>query len=257
MEKNSFDQNKFRIIDQPYLQFEQSVHEIDKIRSMGSDVILFSIESLNALAKECRTEKKYGIERKIQNTILALKNINTSKSELNTKLTAIRNQSLIILVSNFERFLNDFTVMLVENYSYLIEWPDKKSSIDLSAFRYGAPSLGEIVLRALREKYTFQDLKSILDFAKQLLGVSVNLKKEKIDKIILIHAKRHVLIHNSGRVDDKFQKQIRDLDGFHFFSNSEIVEITEEEYVEAKELILDLAKEIYEGVKKREDDMPF
>ena len=248
MEKISPDLGKELPIDRPYKQLERTINEIDKIRSIGDMVINFAVDSLNSLANDFNEQKQYGIERRIQTTTAALKNIDSSHSEFGIKLTAIRNQSLILLVSNFERFLNDLTIVLVEEYSYAINWPDQKLSIDFGSFQYGRPKLGEIVLASFRDKYNFQDLRSILDFVERIFGVKIELEKERMNKIVLLHAKRNILVHNLGLIDAKFLKQIRDTKYRLKYSIGDEISVSEKDYTEARDLILKLAKEIYSNV---------
>ncbi len=252
-------EDEILVIDEPYLRFESSISEIEKMRSIGNDIVDFSIVSLKNLVSESEKQKCFGMSRKIQNTISALENIEKSNSDLNKKLTIISNQSLILLISNFERFLSDFSIILIENYSYLINWPDKKFSIDLGTFQYGSPTLGELVLKSLRDKYSFQDLKSIINFADEFLEVKIGIKNDAKDKIILYHAMRHVLIHNLGVIDDQFLKQVRNIDFFElssvWYSKGDKIEITEENYIEARDLFVKLAKDIY--VKVRNNMAPF
>lgn len=250
MQTHSANPDEEILLDQPYTLLEKSIKEIDNIGSIGKDIIKFSVDSLADLAENLKRQQQYGVERKIQNTISALNNIDESSPELGKKFKTIRSQSLVLLVSNFERFLRDFTVVLAEEYSYLIEWPDQKLSIDFSSFKYGRPSLGEVVLRAFRDKYSFQDLRSITDFSDKLFRVPIVLKKSRREKIVLYHAMRHAIVHNLGLVDDQFLKQIRETEFSHNYFRGDEIKLSEEDYIEAKGLFLGLAKEIYVGVRK-------
>ena len=241
---------EFLEIDGPYKRFNDSVEEIEKIRTIADDIINFSLESFKNLVTESEKQKAYGLSRTIQNTITAFENIDKSGSDLSKKLTTIRNQSLVLLVSNFERFLSDFTVTLIDSYSYLIKWPDKKFSIDLGTFQYGSPTLGEVVLRSLRDKYSFQDLKSILDFSKELLGVNPKLSEDARNRIIFYHATRHTLVHNLGIIDEHFLKQTRNINSEELFWKGDRIDVKEDDYIEARDLFLNLAQDIYREVRK-------
>lgn len=166
---------------------------------------------------------------------------------------------MILLISNFERFLSDYTVLLVENYSYLIEWPEKKLAIDFKSFTYGVPSVGEIVLHSLREKYSFQDLQSIKNFVKDILRVEIELEDFEENKIIFFHALRHILVHNLGMVDAQFLKQIRNVDYRSFFpeyiSREERIDVSDDLYTTARNIFIKLAELIH--AKVREDLAPF
>jgi len=249
METHSSNPEEELLIDQPYKQLEKNIFEIDKMRTIGSDIVTASVGMLNGILKEANLQKSYGVARKVETSIKALEGFENSDSYLSKKVAAIRNQSLILIVTNFERFLNDFVIILIENYAYLIDWPEKKSSIDFSMFKYGSPTIGEIVLRSFREKYNFQDLKSVKVFLNDILNISIKLQADE-KKIILNHAKRHVLIHNSGVVDDKFQKQIRMLEETYSYAKGDIIEVTEDEYLEAKKVFLNFAEKIYKETRK-------
>lgn len=252
METHSSDPTEILVIDQPLIRFRKNVEEIGKLRSIGKDILEFSISSLAILLKESEKQGCHGIGRKIETTIQALENIGESSVDMKEKLATINNQSLVLLVSNFERFLSDYTILLVEEYSYLINWPEKKFSIDLGAFRHGTPTLGEVVLRSLREKYSFQDLKSILEFTKDIFDIEISLEDSVRDNIIFFHALRHILIHNLGVIDNQFLKQIRNINQEAIgvlYMKGEKIDVSEKSYHDAEKIFIELANEIHSRVR--------
>jgi len=252
METHSSNSAEVLLIDQPLIKFKKNVEEIGKLRSIGKDILEFSKSSLVLLLEESEKQRCHGIKRKIETTIQALENIGESSVDMKEKLATINNQSLVLLVSNFERFLSEYTILLVEEYSYLIKWPEKKFSIDLGAFQHGTPTLGEVVLRSLREKYNFQDLKSILDFTKDIFGINISLEDSVKDNIIFFHALRHILIHNLGIVDNQFLKQIRNIrqkSPETSFTKDEKIDVSEKSYHEAESIFVEFGNEIHSKVR--------
>ena len=167
------------------------------------------------------------IKHNIKRTIKLVEDIKNHPI-LKNKYRIIYNQSLVLLVACFESFMNDLVRDVVDTRPEIVSWPDKRLiSFDPSVLRYSSPTIGSLVVKHLREKYNFQDLKSTLDFLSEYFKVDLSLEKDLKDRIIVYEALRHVIIHNSGKVDEKFIKQVRDTVFAIDYKIGEVVNINE------------------------------
>lgn len=236
-------------------KFEKNLQEIEEMVNIGSDVISIAVGLVEGLSKEYESIEAFvPYKEKLKANIGGLKRIKEN-SELKKKYNILYNQALVLVVSNFESFLSDFSKFLIEKHDYLLEWPDKKISLDLEMFNYFTPTVGDIVLASLKEKYSFQDLESSLNFLKEFLSIDVRLSDETKDNIILFHALRHIIIHNSSTVDEKFLKQIRKTRFAFTYDVGQKVSTSEEQFQKAKSEFSKLATEIFEKKNKELNDL--
>jgi len=246
------------LLDSPLEKYKNNLLAIDQVVDIGNDVADFAKDSLENLLKEYQEIPGFlPLKQKTQTTINLLGDFKNHKV-LEEKYSIIYNQALALIVANFESFLNELIVVLVEDYPFLIDWPDKKLSLDLSVFKYSKQTVGEIILRSLREKYNFQDLKSTLCCLKDYLSLDINPSEDLKDDIIFCHAQRHIVIHNSGRVNEQFLQQIRDTKYAVVYSKDKMLKITREDYANAKNKFVEFGELITENIKnKLEEFIPF
>jgi len=233
-------------------KFEENLKSIDQLGEIGSDVGGILLEILTDLKyknKDSEGFKPY--KDNLDKAIEMVKNIK-DHDILKEKYQIIYNQSVILVVAAFESFMNELVRDLIDFYPEIIEWPEKKQvSFDPNILKYSSPSLGSLIVKSLLvKKYNFQDLKSVLDFLKDYLKIDVKLDDNLKDKLIKYAALRHVIIHNSAKIDEKFIKQIREISYKDDYKIDDDVKLSGKDYKEVRSCFLQLAKKIVSEIEK-------
>jgi hypothetical protein len=238
-------------LEKPYENFLSNIEKIDKIVNVGSEIGNLVVNFLDSLSKNYeKMEGFHEYKRKLNRVVDLIKDIKGNVG-LKSSFNAIYNQSLVLVVSNFESFLNEFYKMLFDEYPFLINWPENKIGIDVSIFNYSTPTTGDLILRALKEKYSFQDLKSTIEFAKKFTEVEIDLTTQQKDNIIFYQGVRHAIIHNSAKADHGLIKQLRGTQYFFAHSEGDDLIITDKDYDQAKKEFLNIAETITRLTKNR------
>ena len=245
-------------LENPLQNFKKNLEEVDQLINIGTEVGNLSVKLLEKLLKQ--NEELSGFipyKKKLSRTIEVIKEIKRLP-QFTGKYEIVYAQSLVLIVANFESFLNEVAVTVFNDWQFLVEWPDKKISLDLSVFKYYTPTTGELVLRSLKDKYNFQDLQSTKEFLKEYFAIEIESGKELEEKIILYQAQRHLIIHNLGKVDDRYLKQIRNTEHFSQYSEGKTITVSEKDYQSARESFIELGDLINTSiVKKINEMMPF
>lgn len=232
------------LLEQPLRNFKENIYRVDSLTQIGTDVGSFTVSLLENLMSQYEKIPAFlEFKLKLERDIEVIKQIK-DHSNFKNKYVAIYQQALVLVISNFESFLNELTVCAFNSYPHMVKWPDKKLSLDLSVFQYSPQTVGDILLRSIKEKYTFQDLQSTNNFFKEYFCIDLSLDNKLKDKIILYQAKRHALIHNLGRVDERFLKQINEIKCVSEYSNGDVLSIKEPNYIDARNSFLIFAGKI-------------
>jgi predicted amino acid-binding ACT domain protein len=114
-------------------------------------------------------------------------------------------------------------------------------------------TLGDAILEHIEnKKYSFQDLKSTLDVFNNYLGIELDVEEYK-DRLILMAATRHIIVHNNSIVDRKFLKQIRDTVYSDKYSLGKMVEVDENMTTEIGQAISELADQVVASIINRDE----
>jgi hypothetical protein len=144
---------------------------------------------------------------------------------------------------------------LLDEYSEVIHWQkdDKKIVFEVGILKYKVPTIGEVVLRSLKNDFNFQDLQSTFKFFHEYLHIDLSKHVEKllIEEIIKNQAVRHAIIHNSAIADEKFLKQIRNTEYSKQYSIGQKLNISEGDYLGARKSFVKLAEKIQELVLQK------
>lgn len=228
-------------------KFIENLKLVDQIVSIGTDIGNLVVEMLENLKKQYEIMPTFlEYKNKLNTTINTIRNIKDHVS-LVEKYQIIYNQALVLIVENFESFLNDLNKLIIDKYPHLINWPDakKKLSVDVNLLRYSNPTVGDLVLTSLKGEVNFQDLQSTLRFLKDYLKIDITLDDTEKSSIILGQALRNIIIHNNSRVDHGFLNQIRDIKGYSYKDKDEI-KIEYNKFLSLKEDFINFSNKIVE-----------
>jgi len=245
-------------IDKLEKNYKSNVNEIDQINSIGTDIGEILVEMLNNLKTDYNSMPSFiPFKEKLDVVIEQIKNLKSNPYLLD-KYHVIHNQSIVLLVSNFEIFINSLVIMIGNNFPELFNWKEKeKIAFDPNILKHTKPSYGDLILEHLKNKYNYQDLKSILECMDMCLNIKKLLTKKEEkgikENIILYQAARHIIVHNMSKVDNDFIKQIRNTDFYERYNTmvGDKLLLRFSEYEKAKESFLYFVNNIISGLKDK------
>ncbi|MFA6974125.1 MAG: hypothetical protein WC238_05310 [Parcubacteria group bacterium] len=226
--------------------FEDNLKQVDQLGEIGSDVgniLLDMLENLKSDNEQMPAFLPY--KQKLDNVIDQIKKLK-DHSILTKKYSIIYNQSVVLIVASFESFMNDLVRDIIDYHSEIVSWPEKKQiSFDPDVLKYSSPTIGGLIIRSsLREKYNFQDLQSTINFLKDYLGLEVNIVKDLKDSLIECQALRNAIMHNSAKIDERFLKQVRNINTSTQYNNGDPINLNKTDYAKAKDSFEKFASEI-------------
>lgn len=233
--------------------FDNYLLSIDALINLGTDVSLIILDSLKNLKKGYEPLSGFiPFKEKLERNIEMIDKIKNHPI-LREKYDVIYGQALVLLVSAFESLMTNLFTSLINEFPEKINWPEKKTiGVDLNLLRYYS-NIGDLVLKSLKGQPNFQDWQSTLNFLKENLNINIgkDISREEQETIIFYQATRHIIIHNSAKIDPDFIKQIRNTKFFPEYENRNDakIEIKEKNYKEAKALFEKVVKVIIDKLK--------
>ena len=234
-------------------KFEDNLKMVDQIVNIGNDIGDLVVSFLEDLQKRYESMPAFmEYKTKLVTVIDSIRNLKEHPS-LQNKYQIIYNQALVLIIENFESFLNDLTKELINNYSHLINWPDhkKKLPVDVTLLRYSSPTGGDLVLTSLKGEVSFQDLQSTLRFLEEYLNLKIQLSDSERDTLILGQALRNIVIHNNNKVDHGFLNQIRETSYKTKYKDKSEIMLTKDEYENFKKSFIDFATKISDSITQK------
>ncbi len=232
--------------------FQDNLKMVEQIVSIGSDVGNLLVGMLEDLKTQNESISGFlPYKEKIERTIGLVRMVKDD-SRLKSKYEIIRNQAIVLIVENFESFLNDCVKTLVNEYPGAIKWPEKKKTLPVNTdvLRYSIPTVGDLVVASLKkEEVNFQDLQSTLKFFKDYLELEIKLTDEECDRIIFTHALRNIVVHNGNAVDSAFLSQVRNTRYAKKYKDKEKILLSEEEYQEIIRGFSRFSETVIEGLR--------
>lgn len=208
---------------------------VEQIVGIGSDIGNLLVNMLEDLKTQNESIPGFMLYKgKIERTIGLVRTIKDDV-RLKSKYEIIRNQAIVLIVENFESFLNDCVKTLVNEYPGAIKWPEKKKvlPVNTDVLRYSIPTVGDLVVASLKkEEVNFQDLQSTLRFFKEYLELDIAIGSDGRDRIVFAHALRNIIVHNGNAVDSGFLSQVRSTRYATKYRDKEKILLSEKEYQE-------------------------
>ncbi len=224
-----------KTLDEVKNNFQESLVMVGQIVNIGSDIGNLLVSMLEGLKKDNESFSAFlPYKEKLDRTIDVVKMIKND-SRLKQKYEIIRNQAVVLVVENFESYLNDCVKTLVNFYPGVIKWPEKKKilPVNTDVLRYSIPTVGDLVIASLKkEEVNFQDLQSTLRFFKDYIEFDFVLEDQRRDRIIFSHALRNIVVHNGSIVDSGFLAQVRNTSYAKKYKDKEKILLSETEYQE-------------------------
>lgn len=190
----------------------KNINGVYELMNFDRVILDFSITALKEL--KAGLVRSFDIDNPkllASNTIQMLENIRTNDS-LRPRYKIMFNQSIVLLVSLFASAIADLfregVNQLAKNESSKeIRREEFKLTVE-EIMEQGADLPNKIgYLIADKKDISFQDMKSIGRAFREYFSVSME-KNETVNNIILSQAARHVIVHDSGRITERFLNQV-------------------------------------------------
>lgn len=192
--------------------FINNIEDIYQLMDFDRIILQFAISGIEDLQEKLKKSHDIGNPRLLaQNTLQMLQQIQTHDS-LRPKYQVIFNQCIVLLVSLFASSIADLfrdgicSLAKKGDSSFLKNEELKISVSDLLEYD------GEITERlgyliADKNDLSFQDMKSIARAFKDYFGINIS-KDENVNNIIMAQAGRHVIVHDSARINERIIRQV-------------------------------------------------
>ena len=241
-------------LDKINYTFDDNLVKIDQVVNVGTEIGDIAVSFLKDL--EDKYSNTMGFLEYKGKLIRAIKMIKEIKDnpDIKKKYEIIYNQAVVLVVSSFETFMDDVFREIINNQPYLLHWSDEKVRIDLSTFKYSFPTIGDLISNAFDDRFNFQDLQSTARFLEQMLGIKDILEEKEKDLIIFYQAIRHVIIHNSAKIDTAFINQVKNTEYRDKYNESDEVKLLESQYKQVKKVFSHFTGEIILKIKKKYED---
>ena len=235
-------------------KLEKRLSDIGKITEINDLILLIVEKNLASVKRDLESiGRGGGAMAKIDHALRVLSSTTTNPQVVEQK-AIIREQLLVLYTGSLESYLSD-TIKLIGNTQ-----PDFfrfKTENENISFNQGmlqdSFTLGDAILEHIEnKKYSFQDLKSTLDVFNNYLGIELDVEEYK-DRLILMAATRHIIVHNNSIVDRKFLKQIRDTVYSDKYSLGKMVEVDENMTTEIGQAISELADQVVASIINRDE----
>ena len=192
--------------------FIKNISDILKLMNFDRVILQFAIDGIEGLQEKLK--KSHNIENPrllAQNTLQSLQQIKTNDS-LRPQYQVIFNQCVVLLVSVFastiaDLFMDGICKLAKKGDSKLLKKEELKISVS-DLLEYDGEineRLGHLI--ADKNDLSFQDMKSIGRAFKDYFEFTID-KSEEVNNIIMAQAGRHIIVHDSARINDRTIKQV-------------------------------------------------
>jgi len=192
--------------------FRENIKDIYKLMSFDRVVLDFAISGIIELQERLR--RSYNIENPrhlAENTLRMLENIRSNDS-LRPQYQVIYNQCIVLLVSVFASSVSDLFRQGINDLAHndnSKELHNEELKISVSQLLEFDGEIKEYLGSFVAEKndLSFQDMKSIGRAFKTYFGFTIE-KDDNVNNIIMAQAGRHVIVHDSARINERLMRQV-------------------------------------------------
>lgn len=193
-------------------RFRENVEDIRKLMNFDKMILDFAIRGLEELQEKLRHSHQIDNPRLLaENTLKMIKNIRENDS-LKPRYEIIYNQCIVLLVSVFASSVSDLFRKGINDLAVKgdsKELRNEELKISVSQLVEFDGDIKECLGRFIAEKndLSFQDMKSIGRAFKNYFGFVIE-RDRIVNNIIMAQAGRHVIVHDSARINEKILNQV-------------------------------------------------
>jgi hypothetical protein len=238
--------------------FLKSIEDIDKVASFGpqhsrvvNDLLDILVVDLNHLID------KTNVESKVNAVFSQIRKLDEHK-ELKPLSSVVYGQSIALIVSSFESAMNDLFILMINKYPSVISWSEQKEiKISTELIKFGINTLGEFLLKSIKDKFNFQNIEEVKSFLKTYLLISVeSLDQKETDTLIFYSNLRHLVVHNASIVDNQFFIKVSTLKHLEEKIKNKLLlnqkyNFVEDDYLRSKDLFTKFFEAIISEIKKK------
>ena len=204
----------------------------------------------SALKKLIEQNKVFSQQQVLNNALNTLNNIE-DESIINAESEAWKKlypQALIIIVSIAEQLFKDTFEELIaknlEKLSVLDEKPIKFKELRDKSFNFSREDWIELAVKTIygdnnpTERINFQNVISIKEIFNKYFDISLDISDDLQKEIHFFYQVRHLIIHNSSKVDSRFIKNLAKAGITKSFVQNEKILVCKEDYENCKNAFL-------------------
>lgn len=194
--------------------FRENAGDVERLIDFDRDVLNIMITSLNSLKNDIPSDQ-HVVRGRIDRVSQIVTGIRNNES-LKSKYGVVCNQAVVLLVSHFASALGDIFRKAVsdsldrDDNKPLLDEELKLTFRDMRERSWNLKASAADLLIAKKD-LTFQDMQSTVRAFDTYVDVQIA-KDQRTNNIILGQAARHVIVHSSGRVNEKMLKQVAKAD---------------------------------------------
>lgn len=196
------------------LAFDEQIGEALTVLSLNQKIKEIISGFFISFSREAESDKHYLLAKKAQRAKEYISELH-KYPELKAPLETLYLQSIVVAVTSLENFIRDlFTYTIRRNPLKLLDG-DKVIHIPssfITQYGFNLQSYVDKIIMENDKSINFQDLQSIIrTFSKYFeiqLEEVITSQVELKEKVILLQALRHIIVHKANRIDRKFIKQI-------------------------------------------------
>lgn len=197
--------------EQVEISLKKNVQDVQGLMEFDRVILDFSISALKELQKNLAKHQIENPALLAANTLRVLQDVRKNDS-LRPRYQVIFNQCIVLLVSVFasavaDLFRDGINALVRVGKSDEIRKEELQLTVgELEDMGYDlTDKLGHLI--AEKNDISFQDMKSIRRAFHDYFGIEVP-KDRIVNNIILAQAARHIIVHDAGKINERFLKQV-------------------------------------------------
>ena len=237
--------------------FRENAGDVERLIDFDREVLNIMITSLTSLKNDVPPDL-HVVRGRIDRTSQIVTGIRNNES-LKFKYGVVCNQAVVLLVSHFSSALGDTFRKAVsdsldrDDNKPLLDEELKLTFRDMRERSWNLKASAADLLIAKKD-LTFQDMQSTVPAFDTYVDVQIE-KDQRTNNIILGQAARHVIVHSSGRVNEKMLKQVAKAEPRTLKPSIALDEpliFTKEEVLELKSEMIGYVAALISTLEKRE-----
>lgn len=204
--------DKLKEIEEQFNQYAEAINKLVYFDSVILNLSLGVFDEAIGITEKVNWDKSNIVTQKLRNCRKNLQNIHENKS-LHLHYQTIYNQAVVVWVSVLAVTLESLFKYCIEHVKIELLTDKKKDAkihiIELLSVEDIQKALPSLILEA-DHSISFQDMQSIRRTFEEYFTIEIG-DSVDVQNVAFTQAARHVIVHNAGRVNERFKNQIKSL----------------------------------------------